>query len=724
MNYLKTVVIVLFCALSSVNMYAQTHPSLMLTQAKLAEVRLGSQNSALLKSSYQTIKKDADLALKQPINVPVPKDGGGGYTHEQHKRNYTTMLNCATVYQITNDEKYANYVKDILLAYASQYEKWPVHPKRKDDKDGGRIFWQSLNDFVWQVYTIQAYDLVYNAISKKDRATIEQHLFMPILKFFTVDRVEIFDQIHNHGTWNLAAVGMTAYVLNKPDYVQMALKGSKKDGKSGFLAQIDQLFSPDGYYMEGPYYQRYALLPFVMLAKAINNYQPELNIFEYRNKLLSKAIHTALQLTYTNKAFFPINDAIKDKTYESVELVYGLDIAYADIESEADLLDIAQKQGRVIVSDAGLKVSKAIDEGKIEPFKYKSLWVKDGAKGDEGGLGILRYGPNTDQQLVLMKAASQGMGHGHFDRLNLLFYDNGEEIFPDYGSARFLNIDTKRGGGYLPENNTWAKQTVAHNTLVVDQVSHFKANVKAGDAKHPDLLFFSDKPGLQVVSAKEDNAYADTKLIRTSALIKIEGIDKPILVDVFRASSANTHQFDLPFWYKGQLVNSSFKVDAQRNNLQALGNNYGYQHLWFNAQNQLDEKGGFVSILNNKRFYTTTFVAENPLQVKLVSIGANDPEMNLVDGKAFILSQPNAKSQTFVSITETHGGTDPINETVASATQNIKDLKIISSDDQKAVVSFKMKNQQYQYSIDYNKKKVSLTPALSEGEGATTKPNN
>lgn len=709
MNYLKTVVIVLFCSFSSSVIHAQNHPSLMLTQAKLEEVRSGCQNYPLLKSSYETIKADADQALSQPITVPTPKDGGGGYTHEQHKRNYATMLNCATVYQISQDKKYADYVKDMLLAYAGKYEKWPLHPKMKNEKDGGRIFWQSLNDFVWQVYTIQAYDLVFNAISAKDRNTIEQHLFIPILKFFTEDRVEIFDQIHNHGTWNLAAVGMTAYVLDKPEYVEMALKGSHKDGKSGFLAQINQLFSPDGYYMEGPYYQRYALLPFVMFAKAINNYQPTLKIFDYRDKLLAKAIQTALQLTYTNKAFFPINDAIKDKTYESVELVYGLDIAYADIKAEADLLDIAQKQGRVIISDAGLKVAKAIEEGKSEPFKYKSMWVRDGGKGDEGGLGILRYGANTDQQCVVLKAASQGMGHGHFDRLNILFYDNGEEIFPDYGSARFLNIDTKSGGGYLPENNSWAKQTLAHNTLVVDQVSHYKANVNAGDANHPDFLFFSDKPDLQVVSAKEDHAYADTKLTRTTALVKVNESEKPLLIDVFRATSANTHQFDLPFWYNGQLVNTSFKVDAQRNNLQALGTNYGYQHLWFNSQNQLKENGGFVSILNNKRFYTTTFVSENPLQVKLVSIGANDPNMNLVDGKAFILTQPKATNQTFVSITETHGATDPINETVAGASGNVTDLKLISSDDNQAVISFKIKNKNYQYKIDFNRKEAKLT---------------
>lgn len=704
MNYLKKVVIVSLCVFFSINVMAQTHPSIMLTKANVEAVRKGCTTLPLLQQSYDVLKNDADKALATPINVPVPKDGGGGYTHEQHKKNYSNMLNAGIAYQISGDKKYADYVKNMLLNYASQYEKWPLHPKRKNELDGGRIFWQSLNDFVWQVYTIQAYDLVYEALAEKDKKTIENKLFMPILKFFTQDRVHVLDMIHNHGTWNLAAVGITGYVLNKPDYVQMALKGSKKDGKTGYLTQINQLFSPDGYYMEGPYYQRYALLPFILFAKAINNYQPDLKIFEFRDHLLSKAIQTSLQTSYTDKTFFPLNDAIKDKTYESIELVYGLDIAYADIKPQADLLDIASKQNRVIVSDAGLKVAEDLQKGKSEPFKYKSLWIRDGRNGDEGGLGILRSGPNTDQQALVLKAASQGMGHGHFDRLNIVFYDNNSEIFPDYGSVRFLNIDTKGGGGYLPENNSWAKQTVAHNTLVVDQTSNFNAKLAVADVNHPTLLHFSANPDLQVASAIEDKAYPGVKLIRTSALVKVPELTKPLLIDVFQALSDKMHQYDLPFWYKGQLVSTSFQVNAVRNNLQALGSKSGYQHIWLNSTNKLDEKGGFISLLNNKRFYTTHFVSETPLEVKMVSLGANDPNMNLVDGKAFILSQPQAKDQTFVSITETHGGTDPINETVNAAQSSISELKLITSNNQETIISFKLNNKVYTYRINYSDK--------------------
>ncbi|MFM9673803.1 alginate lyase family protein, partial [Streptomyces galilaeus] len=76
-------------------------------------------------------------------------------------------------------------------------------------------------------------------------------------------------KVHNHGTWATAAVGMTGYVIDDQELVEQALYGLDKSGKAGFLRQVDELFSPQGYYTEGPYYQRYALLPFITFAKAI-----------------------------------------------------------------------------------------------------------------------------------------------------------------------------------------------------------------------------------------------------------------------------------------------------------------------------------------------------------------------------------------------------------------------------------------------------------------------
>jgi hypothetical protein len=674
----------------------------MITQKNLPGIIHGFTQYSLLKKSLEQVKPIADEAIANPINVPVPKDGGGGFTHEQHKKNYQYILACGTVYQITKEKKYAQFVKDILLNYASQYEQWPLHPQKKPSNPAGKIFWQNLNDCVWQVYVIQGYDLVYDYLTLQERITIEQHLFIPVVRFLMEENKETFNRIHNHGTWAVAAVGITGYVMNQKDWVEKALKGSGKDGTSGFLAQLSQLFSPDGYYTEGPYYQRYALLPFLLFAKAIDQYNPQLKIFEYSNGVLRKAIHTALQLTYTNGAFFPVNDALKDKTFESEELVYGVDIAYADIHADADLLDIAQKQNRIIISDAGLKVAKDIVAGKSKPFVYKSLWITDGNRGDEGGLGILRAGENRDQQCLLLKASAQGMGHGHFDRLNFLYYDHGAEIFSDYGSARFLNIATKSGGEYLPENKTWAKQTVAHNTVVVDQTSHFAGDLNKAQAAHPQLIYFNSRKDLQVVSAEENNAYKGIGMTRTIALVNLKELERPLLIDVFKIRSGSEHQYDLPYWYQGHITNTPFHMQSNVKRLEPLGKEYGYQHIWLNAVGNSAAGNASVTFLQNNRFYTATFLTDPSTQIEFVTVGANDPNFNLRNEKGFILSQPKAKNHLFVSLIESHGSTNPIAETTVGFKGKVQGLKLVTDSEDISCFQFLIDNKNYTVTINYN----------------------
>jgi hypothetical protein len=420
-------------------------------------------------------------------------------------------------------------------------------------------------------------------------------------------------------------------------------------------------------------------------------------------------VNTSLQCTYTNKVFFPLNDALKDKTYESEELVYAVDIAYADMHAADDLLDIAQQQKRVVVSDAGLLVAKAIAENKTRPFVYKPMWVSDGADGKEGGLGVLRSGDNKDQTLVVMKAASQGMGHGHFDRLNILFYDNNVEVLSDYGSVRFLNVETKSGGGYTKENNTWAKATVAHNTLVVDKKNQFDGDADQGEKFHPDLLFYEANKNFQVVSAKEANAYKGVVMQRTAILIKPEGAESPVLIDVFKVVSSELHQYDLPFWYQGHITNTPFPVKNNNTQLTPLGKDNGYQHIWLTAMGKPNSNNGQITFLNNRKFYTTTFLTDTSTEVKFVMTGANDPDMDLRNEKGFIISQPHSTTHTFINITEPHGANNPIAEFTVGFMPVVKDLKMVKDGAEKIQFEFSYNKKVYNITIDYNNKTKFLT---------------
>ena len=91
---------------------------------------------------------------------------------------------------------------------------------------------------------------------------------------------------------------------------------------------------------------------------------------------------------------------------------------------------------------------------------------------------------------LVFKYTSQGLSHGHYDKLSFSLYEKGEEVLQDYGMVRYVNIGQKGGGNYLPENTTWAKQTIAHNTLVQNATSHFEGKYEL--AKHLSLIHISE----------------------------------------------------------------------------------------------------------------------------------------------------------------------------------------------------------------------------------------
>lgn len=666
--------------LGTPSVIAASHPNLVIDAADVDAMQGAVRHQGRFRDTFLAKQAAVNSALKLPLAVPVPKDAGGGYTHEQHKKNYQLMYNAGVLYQITGDTKYAEYVRDMLLTYAELYPNLPLHPKRRPGASNpGKLFWQSLNEAVWLVYTIQAYDLIRPSLIDAEAETIEQGALRPMAKFLSVGSPETFNKVHNHGTWLTAAVGMAGYVLDEPEWVEQALLGLNKSGQGGFLRQLSTLFSPDGYYNEGPYYQRYALMPFVTFAKAIENNQPERGIFEYRDGIVMKAIDTTIQLSY-NDLFFPINDAIKSKGIDTEELVLGVTIAYGQ-SGNPQLLDIATRQDQILLTGDGLKVAQALDAGKQQSYEFKSFAFRDGKDGDEGALVVLRQQTDGDQALVF-KPAAQGMGHGHFDKLTWQFYDRGEEIVTDYGAARFLNVEAKNGGRYLEENETWAKQTIAHNTVVVDETSHFDKNLRVANKNHPDLLFFHADDQVKISAAEIDSAYPGVSLKRTLALVNIPGKSTTFAIDLFNVESSEKHQLDLPVHYNGQLVDTSFKLQGYTNSLKPLGQQNGYQHLWLKAYGKPESGLAQVTWLNdNGRFYTQTSLVDGATTLLFTGLGANDPNFNLRSENAFIARRDDVRSHTFLSVLEPHGEYNPSKEFTLEAESQVDVLAHQRKDD-------------------------------------------
>lgn len=612
-----------------------------------------------------------DKMMRAGVDVPQPKDPGGGASHEQHKRNYRALYEAGQIYRLNGDPRYRDFARDMLLAYAEIYPKLGPHPARSNDQRYGKLFWQVLNDAVWLVNGIQGYEAIRNDLSPDERAKIDP-LFRQMADFLSVESVKTFDMIHNHATWATAGVGMTGYVLGDRDLVERALKGSRKDGSAGFLKQVDQLLSPDGYYAEGGYYQRYALWPFMVFANAIERYDPAVGIFKRRDGILMKTVRTAIDLTYRGH-FIPFNDALKEKSLNTEELYQSVAIAYARSGDPA-LLSIAQWQGRVALSPEGRLVAADLAADKAKSFPFGSRLLRDGPDGRAGAVALIRSGDSETGQLLVTKNASQGMGHGHFDRLNWLYFDQGREIVTDYGAARFHNVEAKYGGRYLPENESWAKQSIAHNVLVVDGRSHFNGKLDPAEEHPAEQIHFAQSNDFSISIGREANAYPGVTMNRAVALVSVPGLEKPVVVDLLRVTAASPHRYDLPLHYQGHLIELGPDFTVNTDTRPVLGDSAGYEHIWVDAVATVQRRP-VVTWQTGTRFHSWHWAPLSGSSVILAESGAGDPRFGLRREPMIIQRVEGTANALFAGVLEGHGSYDPDSERVTASRSQIASIE-------------------------------------------------
>ena len=725
----------LLFSLLSLSINAQQHPNLILTQQGVEDIRANLGKVPVFDSALANIQAEVDAEIAAGIDTPVPKDYSGGYTHERHKRNFYMAEKAGLLYQILQDEKYAKYVKDMLFQYEAMYLDLPVHPKPRSYARG-KIFWQCLNDSNWLVYMAQAYDTIYNYLSANERKTLEDNLFRPFADFISTSNPQFYNRIHNHSTWGNAAVGMIALVMNDEELLQRALYGLDDDGiefgtkdddggflkvegqSAGFLANLEEPFSPEGYFTEGPYYQRYAMYPFLVFAAAMQNNKPEMGVLQHKDNVLMKAAYALINLSDEDGEFFPLNDGQKGMSYLTSAVVTVVNMAYLYGGEDPSLLSVAQEQNTVLLDQSGLAVALAIQNGKAKPYNKLSVNYGDGPNGEQGGVAVLR----ADNSELVFKYSAQGLSHGHYDKLSFSLYDGGNEVLQDYGLSRFVNIEKKGGGNYLKENKTWAKQTIAHNTLTQDETSHFSGKYEIGSQHHSNLYFYeSESDRVQVISATEQNAYPGTKMHRTMVMLKDEAFGKPFVLDIFKVKSNKTHQYDLPFYFLGQVLDTSF--DYASGTPEVLGAANGYQHLYVEAKAEsLPDGTAQFDWLENGKYYTLTTTTEKSDDIMFTRIGANDPNFNLRREAAF-MTRRKAKDTVFVSVIEPHGAYSPVTELSQNANSNVKSVSVVHDSDDYTAVEITTHNAGKRLFIISNKDASVTTKHRLKLQGKTYKWN-
>jgi len=132
---------------------------LILTKDGIEKIQNDLGNVPLFDATLEKLQQEVDAEIELGIETPIPKDFSGGYTHQKHKANFFMLQKAGVLFQILEDEKYAEYIRDMLFQYEAMYKDLPLHPQTRSYARG-KLFWQCLNDSNWLLYAAQGYDAV------------------------------------------------------------------------------------------------------------------------------------------------------------------------------------------------------------------------------------------------------------------------------------------------------------------------------------------------------------------------------------------------------------------------------------------------------------------------------------------------------------------------------------------------------------------------------------
>lgn len=635
------------------------------------------------------------------VGIEVPGHGeAGGYEHNRHKQNYIHMDMAGRLFLVTKDTKYRDYIVNMLIAYAKVYPTLESNISR-DSNPPGKLFHQTLNENMWMLYASCAYSCVYHTLSQKEKNIIEDDLLKQMIEMFVVTYAHDFDIVHNHGLWAVAAVGICGYAINDQAAVDKALYGLKLDSVSGgFLAQLDQLFSPDGYYMEGPYYHRFSLRPIYLFAEAIERRQPELDIYHYNDSVIKTTTYSVMSTAFPDGTLPALNDSSKTISINDEGVIIATSVCFHRYEQSHTLISMANHQQDVWVHLSGQTLSNAVDKAEeIKPFNWGSLFLNDGPQGEKGGVTILRHRDEKDDDTMALLWFGQhgsdhqyhsALDHGHYDGLHLSVFNRGQEVFNDYGFGRWVNVEPKFGGRYIPENKSYCKQTIAHNTVTVDQKTQNNFDTATAESRFGQKHFFvTNNAELQGMSGRISQYYDDVDMQRSVLLAKLPEFEKPLIIDVYRIVADKEHQYDLPFHYNGQIIRTDFDYKIETK-LKALGTDNGYQHLWNLGQGGT-ENGSLVTWLQGNSYYSLVTSGAKDAQLIFARIGANDPDFNL-RSEPVLIHRQSGKNHVFASVLETHGYFNESIEASVGARGKVTSVEVIDHNDRATMIRISLTN--------------------------------
>ena len=539
-------------------------PAVLLGKEEVPKILAKVQSQAWAKAAYESLIRSAESWTNRQIDWP---ERGGQWSHwyacqvdgarltarsptehvckkcqrvytgepydsvpltAMHDRLAQAAQDLALAWTLTNKPEYAAKAREVLLGYAQRYQHYALHDRNGGQaRSAGRVLSQTLEEAIWLIPVACAYDMLHPFLDEAARQKIEDDLLRPAVEVIRRNNAHL----SNWQSWHNAGVAAAALALRDQTLLEAAI-----NGPSGFQFQMLNSVQDDGCWYEGAWgYHFYALSAHVHLAEMVARAGTDL----FQNPRLRSMFDAPLRMMMPNGRLPAFNDshesgAVGSVLFESA-FTHWSDPNYAWARANSSRRDWRS----LLYGVAELPTPNA---PSLQSCNFTST-----------GIAVLRAGNSTEGPYLALDYGPHGGGHGHPDKLGFVFYGLGRTLALDPGCVAYG----------LKVHRNWYKQTVAHNTIVVEGGSQ--------DESTGQCLYFAAAPAVSAVQATADQAYAGVKMARTALLT-----DKYLLL-LDELASDGPQTYDWVYHNYGRLaVDAGVTLTEQSG---PLDEDAGYQYL-------------------------------------------------------------------------------------------------------------------------------------------------
>jgi len=384
----------------------------------------------------------------------------GSWLTRKHTLNVLNARHLAINYLLEKDAAILRKIKMFLLEYATKYQTYICHgidgPETNFSKTGGRIMPQTLDEASITTDLVVVYDIIYEDLTREERSYIEYNLLRPL--FVTIKRNP--RQQSNWQSWHNAGMAGLGVVLNDRVMINYATDNEE----NGFKFQMRESLGDDGIWYESTGYHYFALdalqrhAQFVKLAGIdLFHYTTPMKTVPGGKKGIKDMYMGPLHLMMPDLNIPRLNDAGELNLAEYTDYY---ELANAIYPEEKDVIGWALctfLANRTRSSLNAMKYGEALPDwcastgpvaGVKNPLKSEFM--------EASGSAILR----RDGDYLFYENGPHGGGHGHYDKLGLVFYTRKANVIKDYGSLGYL----------LPMHNNYFMRTLSHSAPMLDGV--------------------------------------------------------------------------------------------------------------------------------------------------------------------------------------------------------------------------------------------------------------